>query len=190
MTGWLIQLNGRDVEGSGRGLIQDASNISLLTWKYAGNRKTKVGPGPLECEALLLNTQLRLLVAHLCKVNSSGKGQSIWEDGIRMDLREIGWGRGLWIWFDWLGKETGDECYECGDEPSVSCVTELVTLKNRVKRWQLRRQQWTFVFYKSRENRSNTALLWRICFQSNILGLDPAKDLDFENDCILVCWTV
>jgi hypothetical protein len=42
------QLNGRDVEGSGRDLIQGASNISLLTWKYAGNRKTKVGPGPPE----------------------------------------------------------------------------------------------------------------------------------------------
>jgi hypothetical protein len=29
-----------------------------------------------------------------------------WEDGIRMDLRERGWG---WIGFDWLSIGTGDE---------------------------------------------------------------------------------
>jgi hypothetical protein len=28
-----------------------------------------------------------------------------WEDGIRMDLREIGWG--VWIGFDWLRTGTG-----------------------------------------------------------------------------------
>jgi hypothetical protein len=28
-----------------------------------------------------------------------------WEDGIRMDLREIGWG--VWIGFDWLRIGTG-----------------------------------------------------------------------------------
>jgi hypothetical protein len=28
-----------------------------------------------------------------------------WEDGIRMDLREIGWG--VWIGFDWLRRGTG-----------------------------------------------------------------------------------
>jgi hypothetical protein len=49
-----------------------------------------------------------------------------WEDGIRMDLREIGlWGCGL--------DSTGSEqvpvagCCECGDEPSGSCATELVS---------------------------------------------------------------
>jgi hypothetical protein len=30
-----------------------------------------------------------------------------WEDGIRMDLREIGWGG--WIVYDWLGVRTGGE---------------------------------------------------------------------------------
>jgi hypothetical protein len=25
-----------------------------------------------------------------------------WEDGIRMDLRKIGWGSGGWIGFNWL----------------------------------------------------------------------------------------
>jgi hypothetical protein len=29
-----------------------------------------------------------------------------WEDGIRMDLREIGFG-GVWIGFDWLRTGTG-----------------------------------------------------------------------------------
>jgi hypothetical protein len=28
-----------------------------------------------------------------------------WEDGVRMDLREIGWG--VWIGFDWLRTWTG-----------------------------------------------------------------------------------
>jgi hypothetical protein len=30
-----------------------------------------------------------------------------WEDGIRLDIREIG--RGVWIGFDWLRIGTGDE---------------------------------------------------------------------------------
>jgi hypothetical protein len=30
-----------------------------------------------------------------------------WEDGIRMDLRETGWG--VWIGFDWLRIGTGGE---------------------------------------------------------------------------------
>jgi hypothetical protein len=29
-----------------------------------------------------------------------GRPRRTWEDGIRMDLREIGWG--VWIGFDWL----------------------------------------------------------------------------------------
>jgi hypothetical protein len=31
----------------------------------------------------------------------------------------------VWIGFDWL--RTGAGCYECGDEPSGSCATELVS---------------------------------------------------------------
>jgi hypothetical protein len=34
-----------------------------------------------------------------------GRPRSRWEDGIRMDLREIG--LGVWIGFDWLRKGTG-----------------------------------------------------------------------------------
>jgi hypothetical protein len=34
-----------------------------------------------------------------------GRPRHRWEDGIRMDLREIGWG--VWIGFDWLRIETG-----------------------------------------------------------------------------------
>jgi hypothetical protein len=34
-----------------------------------------------------------------------GRPKRRWEDGIRMDLREIG--LGVWIGFDWLRTETG-----------------------------------------------------------------------------------
>jgi hypothetical protein len=33
--------------------------------------------------------------------------RSRWEDGIRMDLREIGLEGGVWIGFDWLRTGTG-----------------------------------------------------------------------------------
>jgi hypothetical protein len=36
-----------------------------------------------------------------------GKPRRRWEDGIRMDLREIGLGGGVWIGFDWLRTGTG-----------------------------------------------------------------------------------
>jgi hypothetical protein len=36
-----------------------------------------------------------------------GRPRRRWEDGVRMDLREIGLGRG-WIGFDWLRTGTGD----------------------------------------------------------------------------------
>jgi hypothetical protein len=44
------------------------------------------------------------------------------EDGIRMDLREIG--LGVWIGFEWLRTGTGGGCCECGDESLGSCATE------------------------------------------------------------------
>jgi hypothetical protein len=53
-----------------------------------------------------------------------GRPRHRWEDGIRMDLREIG--LGVWIGFDWLRTGTKAGCCECGDEPSGSCATELV----------------------------------------------------------------
>jgi hypothetical protein len=48
------------------------------------------------------------------------------EDGIRMDLGEIGWGGGGGV--DSIGSGYGPlaDCCECGDEPSYSDATELV----------------------------------------------------------------
>jgi hypothetical protein len=40
-----------------------------------------------------------------------GRPRHKWEDGIRMDLREIGWGGGVWMAFDWLRKGTGGELF-------------------------------------------------------------------------------
>jgi hypothetical protein len=37
-----------------------------------------------------------------------GRPSRIWEDRIRMDLREIGWS-GVWIGFDWFRIGTGGE---------------------------------------------------------------------------------
>jgi hypothetical protein len=52
-----------------------------------------------------------------------GRPRRRWEDGIRMDLREIGLGGVDWIR---LAQER-EGCGECGDEPSGSCATELVS---------------------------------------------------------------
>jgi hypothetical protein len=54
-----------------------------------------------------------------------GRPRHRWEDGVRMDLREIGWG--VLIGFDWLRIGTGGGCHECGHKPSGSCTTELVS---------------------------------------------------------------
>jgi hypothetical protein len=55
-----------------------------------------------------------------------------WEDGIRMDLREIGLGDGG---LDSTGSGQGPVagCCECGDEPSGSCATELVSVLFEVR---------------------------------------------------------
>jgi hypothetical protein len=55
-----------------------------------------------------------------------GRRRRRWEDGIRMDLSEIGLGAcGL----DSIGSGQGlvVGCCECSDEPSSSCTTELVS---------------------------------------------------------------
>jgi hypothetical protein len=54
-----------------------------------------------------------------------GRRRRRWEDGIKMNLREIGWG--VWSGFTWfrIGFLAGS-C-ECGDEPSGSGATELVS---------------------------------------------------------------
>jgi hypothetical protein len=48
-----------------------------------------------------------------------GRPRRWWEDGIKMDLREIGWGGVEWIHLA--------GCCECGDETSGSGATALVT---------------------------------------------------------------
>jgi hypothetical protein len=55
-----------------------------------------------------------------------GRPRRRWEDGIRMDLREIGLGGcGLDSTVSGQGPVAG--CCECGDEPWGSCTTELVS---------------------------------------------------------------
>jgi hypothetical protein len=55
-----------------------------------------------------------------------GRPRRRWEDGVRMDLREIGLGVcGLDSTGSGQGPVAG--CCECGDEPSGSCATELVS---------------------------------------------------------------
>jgi hypothetical protein len=54
-----------------------------------------------------------------------GRSRRRWEDGIRMDLREIGLGGGLNSTVSRQGPVAG--CCECGDEPSGFCATELVS---------------------------------------------------------------
>jgi hypothetical protein len=52
-----------------------------------------------------------------------GRPRRRWEDGIRMDFREIGLGGcGLNSTDSGQGPVAG--CCECGDEPSGSCATE------------------------------------------------------------------
>jgi hypothetical protein len=55
-----------------------------------------------------------------------GRPRRRWEDGIRIDLRETGLGVcGLNSIGSGQGPMAG--CCECGDEPSGSCATELVS---------------------------------------------------------------
>jgi hypothetical protein len=47
----------------------------------------------------------RALVGQLEGKRTVGRPRRRWEDGIRIDLREIVWG--MWIGFDWLRTGTG-----------------------------------------------------------------------------------
>jgi hypothetical protein len=53
-----------------------------------------------------------------------GRPRRRWEDGIRIDLREIGLGC---VDSTVSGQGPVAGCCECGDEPSGSCATELVS---------------------------------------------------------------
>jgi hypothetical protein len=62
-----------------------------------------------------------------------GRPRRRWEDGIRMDLGEIGLGGGgLDSTVSGQGPVAG--CCECGDEPSGSCATELVSYQKLMER--------------------------------------------------------
>jgi hypothetical protein len=52
-----------------------------------------------------------------------GRPRRRWEDGIRMDLREIDWGCGLDLTDS--GQRPVAGCCDSGDEPFGSCATEL-----------------------------------------------------------------
>jgi hypothetical protein len=55
-----------------------------------------------------------------------GRPRCRWEDGIRMDLREIGLG-GCGLDSTGSGQRPVAGCGECSNEPSGSCATELVS---------------------------------------------------------------
>jgi hypothetical protein len=55
-----------------------------------------------------------------------GRPRRRWEDGVRMDLKEIGLG-GCGLDSTGSGQGPVAGCCECGDEPSGSCATELVS---------------------------------------------------------------
>jgi hypothetical protein len=48
----------------------------------------------------------KVLVGNPERKRPLGRPRRRWEDGIRMDLRDIGLGRGVWIGFDWLRTDT------------------------------------------------------------------------------------
>jgi hypothetical protein len=60
-----------------------------------------------------------------------GRPRRRWEDGIRMDLREIGLG-GCGLDSTGSGQGPLAGCCECGDEPSGSCATELVSYSSLI----------------------------------------------------------
>jgi hypothetical protein len=49
-----------------------------------------------------------------------GRPRGRWEDNIKMDLREVGWGEGHRLDYSGSGYGQVADCCECGDEPSGS----------------------------------------------------------------------
>jgi hypothetical protein len=68
----------------------------------------------------------RVLVGKAAGKRPLGKPRRRWEDDIKMDLREIGWGERE---VDSAGSGYGSlaGCCECGDEPSGSGAVELIS---------------------------------------------------------------
>jgi hypothetical protein len=56
-----------------------------------------------------------------------GRPRRRWEDGIRMDLGENGWGVVCGFNSTGSGQEPVAGCCECGDEPSGCCATDLIS---------------------------------------------------------------
>jgi hypothetical protein len=56
-----------------------------------------------------------------------GRPRRRWENGIRMDTRVLAWGGGVGLDSTGSGQGPVAGCCECGDEPSGSCATELVS---------------------------------------------------------------
>jgi hypothetical protein len=56
-----------------------------------------------------------------------GKPRRRWEDEIRMDLGENGWGVVCGLDSTGSGQEPVAGCCECGDEPSGCCATDLIS---------------------------------------------------------------
>ena len=48
-----------------------------------------------------------------------GRPRHRWQDNIKMDLQEVGWGE-AWTGSIWLGIGTGGGTCKCGNEPSDS----------------------------------------------------------------------
>jgi hypothetical protein len=72
-----------------------------------------------------MGVQRKVLVGNPEGKGPLGRRGLRWEDGIRMELREIGWGCRV----NSVGSEYGTvvgSC-ECGDEPSGSDTTEIVS---------------------------------------------------------------
>ena len=57
-----------------------------------------------------------------------GRPGLIWEDNIKMDLQEVGWGHGL-DWSDTGFGEVASFC-ECGNEPSCAHKTRVINPLN------------------------------------------------------------
>jgi hypothetical protein len=92
--------------------VQDNRGQKAFAWR----RHSAVVASPTRIRTRVVRHQL---TNRISDVKPGGKMESEWILG-RLD-----WG--VWIGFDWLRTGTVAVCCECGDEPSGSCATELVS---------------------------------------------------------------